>query len=109
MQSFAGAETTRRFSSILNSTWPMTCCQPKYAACNAVDFTMSLVRLPHALLTRGREMRCNAVVLRDADGLSRRFAAALTLTYPPLSGVGPAAAMSPRRPQKRQQKWETTP
>jgi hypothetical protein len=32
MQSFAGAETTRRFSSTLNSTWPMTCRQPKYAA-----------------------------------------------------------------------------
>jgi hypothetical protein len=31
MQSFAGAETTRRFSSILNSTWPMTGRQPKYA------------------------------------------------------------------------------
>ena len=32
MQSFAGAETTRRFSSTLNSTWPMTRRQPKYAA-----------------------------------------------------------------------------
>jgi hypothetical protein len=31
MQSFAGAETTRRFSSILNSTWPMPCRQPKLA------------------------------------------------------------------------------
>ena len=30
MQSFAGAETTRRFSSTLNSTWPMTRRQPKY-------------------------------------------------------------------------------
>jgi hypothetical protein len=45
MQSFAGAETTRRFSSILNSTSPKTCRQPKYAARNAVEFTMSLVRL----------------------------------------------------------------
>ena len=32
MQSFAGAETTRRFSSTLNSTWPMTRRPPKYAA-----------------------------------------------------------------------------
>lgn len=45
MQSFAGAETTRRFSSIFNSTWPRSCRQPKYAARNAVEFTMSLVRL----------------------------------------------------------------
>jgi hypothetical protein len=45
MLSFAGAETTQRFSSISNSTWPMTCRQPKYAARNAVEFTMSLVRL----------------------------------------------------------------
>jgi hypothetical protein len=42
MQSFAGAETTRGFSSILNSTWPMRCRQPKYAARNAVEFTMGL-------------------------------------------------------------------
>jgi hypothetical protein len=44
MQSFAGAETTRRFCSF-PSTWPRTCRQPKYAARNAVEFTMSLVRL----------------------------------------------------------------
>ena len=31
MQSFAGAETTRRFSFTSNSTWPMTGRQPKYA------------------------------------------------------------------------------
>jgi hypothetical protein len=41
MQSFAGAETTRRFSSILNSTRPMTGRPPKYAARKAVEFTMA--------------------------------------------------------------------
>jgi hypothetical protein len=52
MQSFAGAETTRRFFSILNSTWPMTCRQPKYAARKAVEFTMSFVRLHDDRLPR---------------------------------------------------------
>ena len=41
MQSFAGAETTRRFSFTSNSTWPMTGRQPKYAVRNAVECTMS--------------------------------------------------------------------
>ena len=54
MQSFAGAETTRGFSSILNSTWPMRCRQPKYAARNAVEFTMAgcpvLLAIPTAPL-----------------------------------------------------------
>ena len=54
MQSFAGAETTRRFSSISNSTWPVTRRQAKYAARNAVEFTMAgcpvLLAIPTAPL-----------------------------------------------------------